>query len=134
MAEQQADIKVEQGKMQEEERQKAITADLRRQAIEAEKAVIEAEKANELTSAQADLAISEARRLASEQEALADLAPRLAEAKMYGENPALVALLVNQAYAEAYSEADELVVPEGTDIRLLMGGQAVPYLNLDEGR
>ncbi len=131
LAEQEGEIKVEQGRLQEEERQKAITADLRRQAIEAEKSVITAEKANLLAAAEADLDIANAQRLAAEQQALAQLALRKAEAEMYEANPSLVDYLINKAFADAYGEVDKLVVPAGTDVRLLMGGQAVPYLNLD---
>lgn len=59
-ARQEGEIRIAQSRMQEESRQQRILAELERQKIEAQKAVIEAERANELAHVEAQRAIIEA--------------------------------------------------------------------------
>lgn len=132
LAVEQAAIKVAQGKLQEEQRQKAVTADLERQALEAQKAVIEAEKTNQLAGAQRDLDIQIARKLAAEQQALAQMAKLEAEASIYTRHPRFAAMRVATDYAKAYTGGEKMIVPGNTDIRVLLGGSAVtPFISLN---
>lgn len=61
LAIEQGQILVEQGRIQEKARQDALTAELDRQTLEAQAAVIQAQKDNELLAQQADIRIAEAR-------------------------------------------------------------------------
>lgn len=132
LAVEQAGIKVAQGKIQEEQRQFAITANLERLALEAKKVVIETQKANDLTAANLELEIQTAKKLAAEQTALAGLAALDAEAAIYTRNPRFASFKVALGYAQAYRGGEKMVVAEGTDIRLLLGGQAVvPFMNMN---
>lgn len=113
LARKQGEIKVSQGSIQEEQRQKAVTADLEKQAIEAELAVIEAQKTNDLRSAELDLAVAQAELEVELQKALAELAPEHALADLYQQNPEYVQYLVEIAQAKAWGSMDKVILPEG---------------------
>lgn len=115
LAEQQGQIRVEQGKVQEQERQRAITADLERQALESELVVIVAEKANELQDAQLALEVTQAELAVATAQAQADLADVFLLAGLYEDNPAYLEYLIAQQWASAWSATDKIIVPQGTN-------------------
>lgn len=114
LARQEGQIKVSQGTIQEEQRQKAITADLERQALEAQQAVIQAEKNNELLEAQLNEQIAEQELLVQQIQSLAAVADEQALAEMYSDNPEYVEYLIGLAQANAWGELDKVIVPVGT--------------------
>ena len=123
LAVQQGAIRVEQGKIQERTKQEALTAKLEQEKLAAQRAVIEAQKANDLFAAEQDLTITTKQREVAEQTARSSLAPELARAGMYETNPRYVELLRTQALASAYRETDKMiVVPAGTDPYVFIGG------------
>lgn len=143
-AKQEGEIRIEQSRLQEETRQKILLAQLEQERIAAQKKVIEAEKANELAkveaelaiikaqkandlfAAQQDLEINKAQALAAEAKAIADLAPQVALAKLYAENPAYVSLLVAQANASALKATDKIIfTPEGTTPTIVLPGPGI---------
>ncbi|RJR27458.1 hypothetical protein C4561_02065 [candidate division WWE3 bacterium] len=115
LAETQAQIRVEQGKIQEEQRQAAITAELERKALEAQKVVIEAEKANELLKAQKDFEIAVAIFEVKKQEALSLIAKDTALAELYSLHPEYLDMLVQEMWSAALAEAGAIYIPAGTD-------------------
>lgn len=115
LARRQGEIRVEQGTVQERRRQEAVTADLERQAVEAQAAVIEAQKANELTVAQLDIEIAQTQLEAAEVRAQIETANERAVATLYANNPDYVHLLEQQAWAAAIGEADKIFLPAGSD-------------------
>ncbi len=119
-ARQEGEIRIAQSRMQEESRQQRILAELERQKIEAQKAVIEAERANELArveaqrhrggeeqlvaSCRARLARSNRLALSRAEQAKAEVAIELAFAEMYALNRAISFQMV-QANAGALNQA-----------------------------
>lgn len=121
-AEQEAAIRVEQSRAQEEAKQKAVLADLTRTKLEAEKQVIEAQKNNDLLSAQRDLEINKAMAVAAIEKAKADLAREIALAELYGQNVNYYTLQMALANASAIKATDKLIfVPEGVFPQLIFG-------------
>lgn len=121
-AKQQGIILVEQGRIQERARQDALTAELQRKALEAQRSQIEASKNNELYQAQRDKDIAEAQRQAAALKAQADLAPELARASMYQSNPAYAHLQEVQAVAGAYKNTDKVIMlPNDTNPIMVLG-------------
>jgi hypothetical protein len=114
LAREEGAIKVSQGTIQEEHRQAAITADLERQALEAQQAVIEAQKNNDLLSAELDEAIAEQLLLVQQIDSLASIADEQALAEMYSDNTRYMEFLVKLANAEAWNLLDKVIVPVGT--------------------
>ncbi|OGC69344.1 hypothetical protein A2415_04380 [candidate division WWE3 bacterium RIFOXYC1_FULL_39_7] len=108
-------IRVEQGRIQELEKQKALTYDLERQALEAEKAVIEAQKANDLLTAQKDLEIALAQLEVERAQALAIIAKDEALATLYAQYPEYREMLIKLAWAASIKATDKLILPAGTD-------------------
>jgi len=127
-ARQRGEIEVEQARIQEKLKQDAITAELRAQALAAERAAIEADKSNAIYAAEQDLKLAELARQKAEVDAQAKLAPELARAQMYGANPAYVDLLIQQAWANAYRQTDKV----GANPQVILSGQA-PVPTLDVG-
>lgn len=125
-------IQVEQARVQEKARQDKVTAQLRKQALEAEKEAIEAQKANEKLRAERDLEIVKIKREVAKQEAMAELALELAQAEMYGANPKYVELLVSKAWAEAWNQVDKVIVPQGVNPTMILGGGAMPTFDVDQ--
>lgn len=143
-ARQEGEIRVEQSRIQEESRQQKTLAELERQKIESQKAVIEAERANELarveaelaiiqaeknnelTAAQLDLEIQIARAKAAAEQAKADLAPEIAKAALFTANPGYLQQQIAQANANALNANDKIIfTPEGTAPTIVIPGPGI---------
>jgi len=125
-ARQQGEVRVAQSRVQEESRQQTTLAELERQKAEAQKAVIEAQKANELLTAQRNFEISQARARAAAEQAKADLAPEIAKAELYKANPEYVALQTALANASAFKATDKIIfTPLGTTPTIIVPGPGV---------
>ena len=149
-ARQEGEIRIEQSRIQEQARQETTLAQLQRERIQAQRAVIEAEraneqariqaeravieaqKANELFSAEQDLAINQALAEAATEKAKADLAPQVALAELYGQYPGFLELQKVQANANALQATDKIIfTPEGTVPNLVIPGPGiVPTVNI----
>lgn len=121
-AEQEAAIRVEQSKLQEQARQEITLAQLEKEKLIAEKAVIDAEKANDLLSAQRDLEINQAKAVAATELAKADLAKEIAMAELYSSNPNYYYYQMALANAGAIKDTDKLIfTTEGSFPQLVFG-------------
>ena len=118
-------IRVEQGKIQEQARQDALTADLNQRTLAAQRAVIEQQKANDLYSAQQDKDIQAAQALAAAEKAKAAQADTAAMAAIYQANPAYAAQKATEARASAFKATDKVIIPQGTDPLLVIGDGSV---------
>lgn len=126
-AQQEAAIRVEQSKMQEETRQQTILAALQQEKLQAQLAVIEAQKANDLLSAQKDLEINKALAAAAMEKAKADLAREIALADLYAGSPNYYMLQMALANASAIKNTDKLIfTPEGVFPQLVFGSNVLP--------
>jgi regulator of protease activity HflC (stomatin/prohibitin superfamily) len=130
-ARQQGEVRVAQSRVQEEARQQTSLAELERQRAEAQRAVIEAQKANELLTAQRNFEIAQARARAAAEQAKADLAPEIAKAELYADNPAYVALQTALANASAFKSTDKIIfTPIGTTPTIIVPGPGIqPTVN-----
>jgi regulator of protease activity HflC (stomatin/prohibitin superfamily) len=143
-ARQEGEIRILQSRMQEEARQQKTLAEIDREKIEAQKSVIEAERANELARVEAeraiieaeksnellaadrDLEIQTARALAAEESAKAEVAVQLALAQLYAENPGYLQLNMIQSNASALNPSDKIIfTPEGTVPTLVLPGPGI---------
>ncbi len=143
-ARQEGEIRVAQSRIQEEARQQKLLADLDQQKIvaqkavieaeranelarvEAQRAIIEAEKSNELFAAQSDLEIQTIEAQVSVERAKADVATELALAELISANPGYMQLQVAQANADALKKTDKLIfLPEGTSPTLVLPGPGI---------
>lgn len=143
-ARQEGQIRVEQSRMQEESRQQKTLAEFEREKIEAQKAVIEAERANELTRVEAELAIIQAeknnelvaaqldleiqiaRAKAATEQAKADLAPEIAKAQLFAANPGYLQHQIAQANASALNANDKIIfTPEGATPTIVIPGPGI---------
>lgn len=143
-ARQEGEIRVQQSRIQEEAKQQTTLAQLEQEKIlaqkavieaeranelakvEAEKAIIEAQKTNELLSAQRDLEINQALAAAAAEKAKADLAAQLALAELYADNPGYLDLQKVKANADALRETDKIIfTPEGTVPNLVIPGPGI---------
>jgi len=143
-ARQEGEIRVAQSRIQEEARQQKLLADLDQQKIvaqkavieaeranelarvEAQRAIIEAEKSNELFAAQSDLEIQTIQAQVSVERAKADVATELALAELMSANPGYVQLQVAEANADALKKTDKLIfLPEGTSPTLVLPGPGI---------
>ncbi len=141
---QQGEIRIAQSRIQEESRQQLILAELEEAKIQAQRAVIEAERSNELTRVEAERAIIEAEKVnsllaaekdleiqaalakAATERAQADIATQLALAEMYGENPEFLQLQIVNANASALQPSDKIIfTPEGTIPTLVLPGPGI---------
>jgi regulator of protease activity HflC (stomatin/prohibitin superfamily) len=119
-------IRVQLAKQQEEVRQKTTLAALEKKRLEAQRVVIEAEKANDLLSAQKDLEINRARAEAAAEAARADLANELVLAELYSQHPEYVYLQVVLANASALKPTDKIIfTPEGTTPTIVLPGPGI---------
>jgi hypothetical protein len=119
-------IRVELARQQEEVRQKTTLAELEEERLQAQRAVIEAEKSNDLLSAQKDLQINTARADAAAEAARAELAQELALAELYGQNPEYVYLQTVLANASALNATDKIIfTPEGTTPTIVIPGPGI---------
>ncbi len=143
-AKQEGAIRVEQSKLQEQTRQQTQLAELERQRLAAQTAVIEAQrknelaqketervlieatKSNELLSAQRDLEINLARAEAAKAKAEADTAIQILLGDLYARYPAYVQLLIAQANASALTSTDKIIfTPEGTAPTIVVPGPGI---------
>lgn len=123
---QEGQIMVEQARIQEETRQKTTLLKLEYERLQAEKSVIEAKKANELLSAEKDFQINQAKAVAAAEQAKADLSAKLAEAKIYADNPTYAAYLMALANASALKATDKVIfVPEGAMPSIVLSGPGI---------
>ena len=89
--------------------------------------MIEAQKANDLLSAQKDLEINKALAAAALEKAKADLAQQTALAEIYRLNPGYLDLQVAIANASALKSTDKIVfTPEGVMPNLVFGNNVLP--------
>jgi len=131
-AEQEANIRVEQSRIQEEARQKTLLAELSKQQLEAERKVIESQKANDLLSAQKDLEINKAQAAAAAERASAELAKEKALAALYSLNPNYSQLQLALANASAIKATDKLIyIPAGTVPQLVISQEVTPVVPVD---
>ncbi|MCE7982604.1 MAG: SPFH domain-containing protein [Caldilinea sp. CFX5] len=143
-ARQEGEIRVQQSRMQEESRQQKILAEFEREKIESQKAVIEAERANELArveaelaiiqaeknnalvAAQLDLEIQTARAKAAAEQAKADLAAEIAKAQLFAANPGYLQHQIAQANAAALNANDKIIfTPEGATPTIVIPGPGI---------
>lgn len=143
-ARQEGEIRVQQSRIQEESRQQTVLAVLEQEKIVAQKAVIEAERANELArveaenaiivaeknnellAAQRDLEIQSANALAAAERAKADVAVQTVLATLYANNPGFLQLQVVEANANALNATDKIIfTPEGTIPTLVLPGPGI---------
>ncbi len=126
-AKQEAAIRVEQSRIQEQTRQQTILAKLDEEKLKAQLAVIEAQKANDLLSAQKDLEINRAQAAAALEKAKADLARETALADIYRLNQGYLELQMALANASALKNTDKIVfTPEGMMPNLVFGNNILP--------
>jgi regulator of protease activity HflC (stomatin/prohibitin superfamily) len=143
-ARQEGEIRVEQSRLQEQTRQQILLARLEEEKVTAQRAVIEAERANELARVEAERAIIEAQKnnelLAAEREleiarlqaeaaveqAKAQTAVQSTLAQLYEEMPEYVQLLRIQANAAALNATDKIIfTPEGMTPTLVLPGPGI---------
>ena len=128
-AKQEAAIRVAQSKIQEETKQQTILAKLDEEKLHAQLAVIEAQKANDLLSAQKDLEINKAVAAASLEKAKAELAKETALAELYRLNQGYLQLQMALANASALKSTDKIIfTPEGVMPNLVFGNNILPTL------
>ncbi len=130
-ARQEGEVRVAQSRVQEEARQQTALAQLEKEKAEAQRAVIEATKANELLAADRDFAITQAQAKAAAEKAKADLAFEIAKAQLYADNPAYLTLQTALANASAFKATDKIVfTPLGTTPTIIVPGPGVvPTVN-----
>ncbi len=143
-ARQEGEIRIEQSRIQEQARQQTALAQLEEQKVAAQKAVIEAERANELArveaqravieaekqnellAAQRDIEIAQALAVAAEEQARAQIAVESALAELYAGRPDYVQLLIVQANASALRATDKVIfTPEGVTPTLVLPGPGI---------
>ncbi len=142
-ARQEGEIRVEQSRLQEQTRQEITLAELEKEKtlaqkaviqanlandlakVEAERAVIEAQKSNDLFAAQQDVEINKVAAAAALEQARASLAPQLTLAELYGTDGYLLLQQI-QANADALNSTDKLIfTPEGTVPTLVIPGPGI---------
>ncbi|MCX7706605.1 MAG: SPFH domain-containing protein [Anaerolineae bacterium] len=135
-ARQQGEVRVAQSRVQEEARQQTILAQLEKERAEAQRAVIEATKSNELLAAERDFAIAQAQAKAAAEKAKADLALEIAKAQLYADNPAYLTLQTALANASALKPTDKIIfTPVGTTPTIIVPGPGVvPTVNTQPGQ
>jgi hypothetical protein len=125
-ARQEGQIRVEQSRIQEQTRQQTILAELEQEKLAAQKAVIEAQKANDLLAAQQDLEINRALALAAAEKAKAELAQQLALADLYANNPEYLQLQIALANASALKATDKIIfTPIGSTPNIVFAGPGI---------
>ncbi len=119
-------VRVQLARQQEEVRQKTILSDLERQRLEAQRAVIEAEKSNNLLAAKKDLEINEIQAQAALSAARAQLAAEIIKAGLYADNSAYAYLQALITNASALNATDKLIfVPEGNSPTIVVPGAGI---------
>ncbi len=119
-------IRVQLARQQEEVRQQTTLAELQRQQLEANRAVIEAQKANDLVSAQRDLEINKAQADAATESARAELALETVRAQLYSRNPDYAYLQALTINASALQPMDKVIfTPEGSTPTIVVPGAGI---------
>ena len=119
-------VRVTLARQQEEVRQKTTLAKLEEERLKAQRVVIEAEKANDLLSAQKDLEINQVRAEAAVAAARAELASELILADLYATNPAYAYVQAVLANASALTAADKIIfTQEGTSPTIVVPGAGI---------
>jgi hypothetical protein len=119
-------VRVTLARQQEEVRQKTTLAQLEEERLKAQRAVIEAEKANDLLSAQKDLEINQVQAEAAVAAARAELASELILADLYATNPAYAYFQAVLANASALTAADKIIfTQEGTSPTIVVPGAGI---------
>lgn len=143
-ARQEGEVRVAQSRIQEEARQQKTLAELEQQKIESQRAVIEAERANELARVEAnraiiqaekdndlleanlDLQVQIARAKAAVEQAKAEIAKQTAVAELFASHPEYVKLQLVQANASALKATDKVIfTPEGTTPTIVLPGPGI---------
>ena len=109
--------------LQETRRQEAITADLERQSLEAQKAVIDAQKSNDLQAARLDKEIAEAKLEVAQIRARAAIANEAALASLLSSDPGYLEYMMHIASTQAWKVSDKLVVPAGASFDSVLNPQ-----------
>ncbi len=141
---QEGEIRIAQSRIQEEARQQTALAQLEEQKVAAQKAVIEAERANELArveagravieaqkqnellAAQRDIEIAQSLAIAAIEQAKAQIAVETALAELYAGRPDYVRLLIAQANASALRNTDKVIfTTEGMTPTLVLPGPGI---------
>jgi hypothetical protein len=119
-------VRVTLARQQEEVRQQTILADLQREKLEANRAVIEAEKANDLLSAEKDLEINKIKADAALENARAELASQTILAELYRRNPDYAYLEALSINASALQPTDKVIfTQEGTTPTIVVPGAGI---------
>ena len=119
-------VRVTLARQQEEVRQKTTLAQLEEERLKAQRAVIEAEKSNDLLSAQKDLEINQVQAEAAQAAARAQLASELILADLYTANPSYAYLQAVLANASALTAADKIIfTQEGTSPTIVVPGAGI---------
>ncbi len=125
-ARQEGEIRVEQSRIQEQARQQTVLAKIEQEKLQAQKVVIQAQKANDLLSAQQDLEINKAQAAAAREKVKVDLAQQIALAELYGANPGYLQLQIALANSAALKNTDKIIfTPEGMMPQLVLAGPGV---------
>jgi hypothetical protein len=125
-AREEGEVRVALARQQEEVRQKTILAALEKARLEAQRSVIQAEKANDLLTAQKDLEINQVQAEAAQAAARAELASELILADLYAASPAYAYLQAVLANASALTEADKIIfTQEGTLPTIVVPGAGI---------
>ncbi len=144
------EIRVEQSRIQETTRQQTTLAELERQRVTAQLAVIEAQranklaeletqrqeiemtKANEILSAERNLQIRKLEADAMESAARGDVALRKALALLYAEHPEFQLVTIAEANAAALSATDKIIFTvEGSAPTIVLPGPGItPTVNV----
>lgn len=121
-AEQEAAVRVELSKQQEESRQQTTLAALNQQKLVAQQAVILAEKENDLLAAQKDLQINKALADAAQEKARQDLAREYVLASLYSSNSAYLQYQMASINASTLKNTDKLIfTTQGVYPQLVLG-------------
>lgn len=143
-ARQEGEIRVEQSRLQEQTRQQVLLAQLEQERLDAQLAVIEAERANELArletanalivankdneqlAAERDVEINRILVEAATAKAEADAAFQLELAEIYATHPEYLQVLIVEANASALNPSDKIIfTPEGTVPTLVLPGPGI---------
>ncbi len=138
------EIRVEQARLQETTRQQTTLAGLEQQRVEAQLAVIEAQranslaeietqrqelektKANEILAAQRNLEIRKLEADALEEKARGDVAMEKVLAALFKQYPEYQMIVIAQANASALTATDKIIfTPEGTTPTIVMPGPGI---------
>jgi hypothetical protein len=125
-ARQEGEIRVEQSRIQEMTRQQTILAQLDQERLAAQRAVIEAQKANDLLAARQDLEINRAQALAAAERVKVELAQQIALAQLYADSPEYLRLQLALANASALKATDKIIFTlEGMTPTLVLPGPGI---------